>query len=160
MLRRLSLFILMLGILCVVPVRAAEPEAPFFTWAAMQRFWNKMCSPGLEIESFVPAGSGYTVNYGRGLVTNVDMDGERVRAVRIMFDSREEQGGGPLFLRAIHAAVRVGTYGWAQEKAGEAFSEFEGITAPKREFQWGETRFRRTGYENGMWEFVMEYLFP
>lgn len=159
MLRQFSLCLLLLSTLCVVPVHAAEPEAPFFTWGAIQRFWNKMCSPGLEMETFAPTTTGYTVNYGRGLVANLEMRGERVRTLRLLFDSREELGGGPLFLRGIQVALRVGTYGWPQDKANEISLLFEGITAPKRVYEWGGTRFTRAGYDNGIWEFAMEYMF-
>lgn len=159
MTRRCCLSMLLCAFLAGIPVQAFAASPPYFTWGAFQRFWNKMCSTGMEMEQFTATPIGFSVNYGRGVVINVALRGEQVWRLNLLFDSREEQGGGPLFLRGVNTAIRLGAYGWPQERVDAAVAMFASITAEKRTYQWEATRFTRTGYENGMWEFVMEYLF-
>lgn len=137
---------------------AQAVEAPYFTWSAMQRFWNKQCPPGMDITSFSERAGGYVVNLRRGVVLEVVMTDLRVSGLRLLFDSRVEEGGGPYFLLAAKALIKVGAYGWPQKQITEAYSNFETIFPQPRSYEWGSTRFKREGLASGMWVFNMEYL--
>lgn len=151
-----------LAAMCVytwMPATAVAVEAPYFTWSAMQRFWNKQCPPGMTITNFSEMPGGYVVNLGRGVVLEAVISDLRVSGLRLRFDSRVELGGGPYFLLAAKALINIGGYGWPQQQLQEANNAFEYIFPQLRVYEWGATRFQREGKPSGMWEFSMEYLF-
>lgn len=158
-LNRLAFTLLATVLFCAcVPATAQAVDAPYFTWSAMQRFWNKQCPPGMIIEKFTDASNGYVVNLGRGVVLEVVMSDLRVAALRLRFDSRVELGGGPYFILAANAMINIGGYGWSPQQLQEAHRAFEHVFPQLRTYEWGAIRFHREGNPSGMWEFGMEYL--
>lgn len=153
--------LLLLCLLAAFPVQAApsRPDAPFVTWGAMLRLWNKMALPGVTLANEQPTRQGYVVVIAPAVVLEATMQGERVKKLRLQFDSQNDTGGGgPLFLRGVATAIRVGGYTWPQAQRDEATSLFAAINPGATTYEYDTTRLSRQAFVNGSWEFIMEYL--
>lgn len=142
----------------VLHISAPESQGPYVTWAAMQRLWDKISPRNMEISQVENAPDGYLVVFAPALIMNVSMKGERVRSLRLQYDSTNDPGGsGQFFLQGITTALRMGSYSWPNDERISLENEFAGISPHKISYSYAGTHFTRQAFPNGVWELLMEY---
>lgn len=150
----LPMLFLVLWVSCA---RASAP--PTYSWGAFQRFWNSHALLGVEIVKPVSIKGGYFVSFGYSASLSVFSDGNYVTGVQVQFRNAPGlEAGGPKFLRAIQTVIRIGTYGWPEERVLAVRKTFEHMLPDRKVYQWRNSRFTRIGYSTGDWEFTLELI--
>lgn len=140
---------------------AGGPTGPRLTWAAFQHFWNKTAPPSIQIRDAAvhKNGDDYTIVYGYGTSLHILMDRGGVRGVSVRFlGGKENDAGGPLYLRLAHQIITVGSFRWPEEKIREARQYFAVMSQPPKELHYQNSWFRRAFTPGEGWEFRLEFM--
>ena len=135
------------------------PTGPRFTWAAFQRFWDKGASPLVHLKSPEKVTGGYLIDYGHTTTLRILVEDERVTGVSVRFvGGRNNDAGGPQFLRLMQQAINVGTYRWPEDKIQEVRDYYAVMSPDPREFRYQSSLFYRQYVEGQGWEFRFDYV--
>ncbi len=159
--RRCSILLCCL-LFCLVSLGASfsvvsAAEAPFLTWAAVQRFWNKSATGSLHIRQARPNNNGYYVVFGQGTSLTAKLDDERVIELILRYD--EDSGfGGKVFLRAVERLLELGTYGWDDSERLKAERVFQPLVSQRLYFKGETAHFSRYRNSENVWIFTLNYI--
>lgn len=153
------ILLLMLCCLTLWTQGAQAGAPPSYSWGAFQRFWNTCALVGVEITNPEPLGEGYIISFGYSANMTIFQHKGYVIGIRIQFrDAPGLEAGGPKFLRAMQTAIRLGTYGWPEDRALEVRKAFAHMLPERRVYQWRNSRFTRVHYSTGDWEFLLDFV--
>lgn len=158
-LRRNFSLCLMFFLLLALVRSVAAADSLEYSWGAFQRSWNRMALPGVEIREPRRVGDGYLVLLSNSTSLNIFLNRGVVSGVRVNFRlPDDEEISGMRFLKGMRTAIRVGTYGWPQDKIQAVYKAFEVMLPERKEFTWHYSRFTRVQYPNGDWEFTLHFV--
>lgn len=150
---------LMLFLMMPFMCSMAMADSLEYSWGAFQRSWNRMALPGVEIVEPRRVGEGYLVLLSKSTSLNIFLNRGVVSGVRVNFRlPDDEEISGMRFLKAMRTAIRVGTYGWPQDKIQAVYKAFEIMLPERKEFSWHYSRFTRIQHPNGDWEFTLDFV--